>query len=157
MRRGEIHALLGPNGAGKSTLVNLAAELLRPDSGRVYLDGADVTRHAADARARKGLARSFQITELYPDLTVLGNVALASQARAGSMTRLWLRLHRDDGLLKAGKQILVEVDLLERAASVVATLSHGEKRQLEFAMCLCCWTSRWRGWDPRRGRRSWPC
>ncbi len=136
VRRGEIHALLGPNGAGKSTLVNLAAGHLRPDSGRIYVDGADVTRFNADARARRGLARSFQITQLYPELSVLQNVGLAAQAHAGPLTRIWRAAYKDRRLLEAAEQTLLEVDLLERADTIVATLSHGEKRQLEFAMCL---------------------
>ena len=100
VRRGEIHALLGPNGAGKSTLVNLAAGHLRPDSGRIYVDGADVTRFNADARARRGLARSFQITQLYPELSVLQNVGLAAQAHAGPLTRIWRAAYKDRRLLE---------------------------------------------------------
>src|SRR5512134_3275539 len=88
VRQGETHAIIGPNGAGKTTFISQLAGNVRPDSGRIIFSGEDITYLSARKRARKGLARSFQITSVYPEFTALQNVALAVQARSGR-TGFW--------------------------------------------------------------------
>ena len=89
VREGETHAIIGPNGAGKTTLISQLAGNLFPDGGRVRFAGEDITALSAPARARRGFARSFQITSIYPDFTALENVMLAVQAHSGSSFRFW--------------------------------------------------------------------
>src|SRR5206468_10674968 len=89
VREGETHAIIGPNGAGKTTLISQLAGDLRPDRGRVRFAGEDITALSAPARARRGFARSFQITSIYSDFTALENVMLAVQAHSGSSFRFW--------------------------------------------------------------------
>ena len=125
-----------PNGAGKTTLVEQLAGESRPDAGRIRFAGADITRHAAPARAALGIARSFQITSLFPNLTALDNVALAVQARSGHSFGLWHPARREAALRVPARAALEEVGLGERAAVPAGTLAHGEQRQLEIALAL---------------------
>jgi branched-chain amino acid transport system ATP-binding protein len=136
LRPGEIHALIGPNGAGKTTLIHLVSGTLRPDAGRVLLDGRDVTRLSLPQRARRGLARSFQITCVIPGFSALENVALALQARDGSSFRFFRAAHREARLNEAARATLDEVGLGARAAIAAGALSHGERRQLELAVAI---------------------
>ncbi len=133
---GEIHALIGPNGAGKTTLVNLIAGELRPDHGRVWLSGREITRLKVAKRARLGLARSFQISSLFGSLTALEHVALALQGRWGSSFRFWGDAARDEGLLRRARAELARVGLEDAADVPAEALSHGQRRQLELAMAL---------------------
>ena len=135
VREGETHAVIGPNGAGKTTFISQLAGNLLPDSGSVRFAGSDVTRLPAPQRARMGLARSFQITSVYPDFTALDNVALAVQARSGR-TGFWRAARGDASLVEPAKQALQAVGLGERTHVFAANLSHGEQRQLEVAMAL---------------------
>jgi branched-chain amino acid transport system ATP-binding protein len=132
---GEFMALIGPNGAGKTSLFNLISGLRRPSSGRVLLDGADVTGLAPHRRARLGLGRTFQTSAVFGSLTVTENVALAVQARRGGATRPW-RHRRDRDIAVRADQILADVRLTERAESLAGSLAHGEKRKLEIALLL---------------------
>jgi branched-chain amino acid transport system ATP-binding protein len=136
VREGETHAIIGPNGAGKTTFISQLAGNLRPDGGRIVFGGEDVTRLPAPRRARKGLARSFQITSVYLEFTALHNVALAIQARLGHSFRFWRSAFTDPTLLEPARKILEEVGLGARAGTPAASLSHGEQRQLEVAMAL---------------------
>jgi len=136
VREGETHAIIGPNGAGKTTFIGQLAGDLRPDSGRIAFAGEDVTALRAPQRARKGLARSFQITSIYPEFSALANVALAVQAQAGHSFRFWRDARRDASLLDPARKILDDVGLGSRAGTLAANLSHGEQRQLEVAMAL---------------------
>ena len=136
VREGETHAIIGPNGAGKTTFIGQLAGNLRPDSGRILFAGEDVTRLSAPRRARKGLARSFQITSIYPEFSALTNVALAVQAHAGHSFHFWRDARRDPSLADPAKKILEDVGLAARAGELAANLSHGEQRQLEVAMAL---------------------
>jgi branched-chain amino acid transport system ATP-binding protein len=136
LRSGECHALIGPNGAGKTTLVNQLAGLVTPDRGRIYLEGDDVTRLPPHARARRGLARTFQITSILPGFTALENVALAAQARAGTSFRFWARAADETALNERARAALAEVGLEARAAQPAGALAHGEKRALELAVAL---------------------
>jgi branched-chain amino acid transport system ATP-binding protein len=133
---GEVHALIGPNGAGKTTLVAQLAGEVMPDAGTVYFAGIDITRDAPFRRAMHGLARSFQITTICPQFSVLDNVALAVQAHAGHSFRFWRSARRDHTLREPALHWLAEVGLADRAEAQAATLAHGEKRTLELAMAL---------------------
>jgi branched-chain amino acid transport system ATP-binding protein len=133
---GEINAIIGPNGAGKTTLIAELAGELRPDSGSIRFAGADITRLAMARRAALGIARSFQITSIFREFSVLDNVAMAVQAHAGHSFRFWRSARRDARLRDPARQVLAQVGLAERSESRAAALSHGEKRALEIAMVL---------------------
>jgi branched-chain amino acid transport system ATP-binding protein len=133
---GETHAVIGPNGAGKTTFISQLAGNLRPDSGTVRFAGADITALPAPRRARLGLARSFQITSVYPDFSALHNVALAIQAHSGHSFRFWRDARTDPGLIEPARKVLNEVGLSSRVNVLAANLAHGEQRQLEVAMAL---------------------
>jgi branched-chain amino acid transport system ATP-binding protein len=133
---GETHAVIGPNGAGKTTFIGQLAGNLRPDAGRISFAGEDITRLPAARRARKGLARSFQITSVYLEFTALQNVALAVQARSGHSFRFWRDARRDPSLLSPAREFLEQVGLGDRVDVLAANLAHGEQRQLEVAMAL---------------------
>ena len=136
VREGETHAVIGPNGAGKTTFIAQLGGDLRPDAGRIVFAGEDVTELKAPQRARRGLARSFQITSIYPEFSALDNVALAVQAHAGHSFRFWTPARRESALREPARGILDEVGLGARAGVLAANLSHGEQRQLEVAMAL---------------------
>ncbi|MBK4719151.1 ABC transporter ATP-binding protein [Azospirillum sp. YIM DDC1] len=133
---GELHALIGPNGAGKTTLIGQLSGELTPDSGTILFDGRDVTRLPVHKRAQRGLARSFQITSIFPSFTALDNVALAVQAHAGHSFRFWRDAGRDRRLSDPARAVLERVGLGARADTRADALAHGEKRQLELAMAL---------------------
>lgn len=136
VRENEIHAVIGPNGAGKTTLIAQLTGALMPDAGRIEFMGRDITRLPPYTRSQLGLARSFQITSIFLDMTVLGNTALAVQAHAGHSFRFWRRADRDATLLEPARAALARVGLEARAAVPAATLSHGEQRRLEIAIAL---------------------
>jgi branched-chain amino acid transport system ATP-binding protein len=133
---GELHAVIGPNGAGKTTLINQVSGLVTPDSGSIILAGRDVTDLPAHARARLGLARSFQITSVLTGFSALENVALAAQARAGSSFRFLGHAAVEPVLNAAAMAALDEVGLADRACVAAGHLAHGEKRALELAMAI---------------------
>ena len=133
---GEIHAVIGPNGAGKTTLIAQLAGELAPDAGTIRFDGRDVTRLPVHERSRLGLARSFQVTSIFREFTVLDNVALAVQAHSGSSFRFWHDARRDPALRAPARAALAAVGLADRADVVAGNLAHGEQRQLEIAMAL---------------------
>ena len=136
VRPGVRRALIGPNGAGKTTLFNLIAGVLPPSSGRITLFGTDVTRVAQHRRAALGLARTYQITNLFPTLTVLQNVLLAAQAHTRARFAMLRPISRFTDLHQRAHEALAAVGLEDRAGSPVRQLSHGEQRQLEIAMAL---------------------
>jgi branched-chain amino acid transport system ATP-binding protein len=133
---GETHAVIGPNGAGKTTLVNQISGAVAADAGRILFSGRDVTQLSTPARARLGLARSFQITQVLPRFTALENVALAVQARSGSSFRFWQPAQVEEALNAPAREALRAVDLVPRADTLAGALSHGEKRRLELAIAL---------------------
>jgi branched-chain amino acid transport system ATP-binding protein len=133
---GQLHAIIGPNGAGKSTLIGQLAGEISPDGGQIMFNGRDVTRLAMHRRSKLGLARTFQITSLFHDFTVLDNVALAVQAHAGHSFRFWRPARREAQLREPALAALARVGLESRAKVICANLSHGEHRQLEIAMAL---------------------
>ena len=133
---GELHAIIGPNGAGKTTLIGQLAGEIAPDGGRIEFAKADITRLPAWRRSRIGLARSFQITSLFPDFSALDNVALAVQAHAGHSFRFWRDARSEPGLREPARAALARLAIAERADMLVSRLSHGEQRQLELAVAL---------------------
>jgi branched-chain amino acid transport system ATP-binding protein len=133
---GEVHAVIGPNGAGKTTLINQLSGELRPDAGTIRLDGVDVTALPVYRRALLGLGRSYQITSVFPDFTVLVNVVLAVQAHAGHSFSFWKPVLGETALTQRARAAIDQVGLTARADTLVASLAHGERRQLEMAMTL---------------------
>lgn len=136
LRAGEIHALIGPNGAGKSTLIAQITGVLRPDAGRISFAGRRIDRLDAAARARLGLARSFQVSSVAPAFTVLQNVMLAVQGASGRSFGFFRPALRDPSLTGPARACLARVGLSDREAVPAADLSHGERRSLEIAMAL---------------------
>ncbi len=136
LTEGELHALIGPNGAGKTTLLAQLSGELMPDTGRIRFAGRDITALATPARVRLGLARSYQITSLFPRLGTLDNVALAVQQRVGHSFRFWRPARRDARLRDPAGDLLARLGLAERADIPAGQLAHGEQRRLELAMAL---------------------
>jgi branched-chain amino acid transport system ATP-binding protein len=134
--QGELHAIIGPNGAGKTTLISQLAGEIAPNAGHIRFAGRDITGLPIFRRSQLGLARSFQITSLFLDFTVLDNVALAVQAHAGHSFRFWRDARSQSELRTPARAALARVGLAGRADVVVSNLSHGEHRQLEIAMAL---------------------
>ncbi|GAB7528224.1 ABC transporter ATP-binding protein [Pseudomonas sp. 3A(2025)] len=133
---GELHAIIGPNGAGKSTLIAQIAGEITPDKGRILLKGEDITHVPAHRRPGLGLARAFQVSQLYPEFTLQENVAIAIAAREGKTFGMWKPLGSDPHLMQSAASYLQRVDLGARVHSLVSELSHGERRQLEIALAL---------------------
>jgi len=133
---GEVHAVIGPNGAGKTTLINQLAGEISPDAGAIRFDGREIAHEPVYRRALLGLGRSYQITSVFAEFTVLTNVMLAVQAHAGHSFRFFRPLVAERDLLERAREALGEVGLASKADVVVATLAHGERRQLEVAMTL---------------------
>jgi branched-chain amino acid transport system ATP-binding protein len=132
----ETHAIIGPNGAGKTTLIAQLQGEIHPDAGTISFGARDITRAPAHRRAQLGLARSFQITSIFPAFTTLGNVALAVQSIAGHSFHFFAPALEDRALTQSAREALDTVGLTHRAAILANDLSHGEKRQLELAMAL---------------------
>lgn len=133
---GEIHALIGPNGAGKSTLIKQVAGALVPDAGTVWLNGRDVTKLPTAARARAGLGRTFQISSLAMEYTVLQNAVLGALGARGSVWRFLGNVMRDKALRGTAERALARVGLMEQALVRTSELSHGQRRLLEVAVAL---------------------
>jgi branched-chain amino acid transport system ATP-binding protein len=136
VREGELHAVIGPNGAGKTTLIAQLSGMLAPTRGQIVFDGEDVTGLGTVERVRRGIARSFQITSLWPALTVLENVIVAVQAHLGHAFRFWERARDAAAVRDPAMQMLQRVALAHRAHLPTQALSHGEQRQLELAVTL---------------------
>jgi ABC-type branched-subunit amino acid transport system ATPase component len=137
VERGARHALIGPNGAGKTTVINLLSGVLTPTNGRIVFDGQDITARRAHQRVRLGMARSFQINQLFGELTPIETLGLAVSERLGTGAQLWSRLGQ--------KAVVAEIaELVERfhLADVVdtrtATLPYGKQRLLELALAIAC-------------------
>ena len=133
---GARHALIGPNGAGKSTFVGLITGTLRPDSGRVLLGGHDVTRTGFSARVRRGLVRSFQVTSLFAEMSVLDSVLLAIAEREGRSARMLRPLGRYGAFVDEAGEILRSVGLIGVAKRPVSDLAYGQQRVVEIALAL---------------------
>ncbi len=135
---GERRALIGPNGAGKTTLFNLVSGQLTASEGKIVLFGRDVTRLPPHRRAALGLARTFQITNLFVNLTVLENVLMAVQALESTKLMLLRPVASYPHLFTRASEVLASVGLADKEGEVVKNLSHGEQRQMEIAMALAC-------------------
>lgn len=133
---GEVTAIVGPNGAGKTTFFNLISGQIRASSGRVNLQGRDITRLSASARTRRGLGRAFQLTNLFPGLSVLENVRITLQAREGKGFRMFRSAASDWELLDDAERLLYRIRLFEMADKPVTALSHGDQRKLEVALLI---------------------
>lgn len=133
---GELHAVIGPNGAGKTTLIAQLAGERQPDSGRIRFADNDITSVPMHTRSALGLARTFQITSLFLNLSVLDNVALAVQAHAGHSFRFWRSARSEMELREPARAALDRVGLSARTHLPASALSHGEHRQIELAMAL---------------------
>jgi branched-chain amino acid transport system ATP-binding protein len=134
--RGETHALIGPNGAGKTTLIAQIQGELASDAGQIGFAGSDITGEPPYRRAKLGIARTFQITSIFPEFSVLTNVAFAKQASSGHSMHFWKSVELDTGLLSAASAAAIQVGLEPRLKDAACDLSHGERRQLELAMAL---------------------
>ncbi len=133
---GEIHVVIGPNGAGKSTLTNLLSGDLPPTSGEVMFEGRNIAGCASDEISRRGIGRSYQKTNIFLPFTVFENCRLAAQSRRPHALRIFHRAERYTEINRKAEAAMAAAGLGHRADRVAATLSHGEQRQLEIAMCL---------------------
>jgi branched-chain amino acid transport system ATP-binding protein len=136
VRAGEIHALIGPNGAGKTTLIAQLVGELKHDAGTIELEGKDIGTLPTAQRIGLGLARTFQITSLLSEYTVLDNVAIAVQVRQGHSFRFWGDVRREAALREEALAFLETIGLAARADERVDNLSHGEQKQLELAVAI---------------------
>jgi branched-chain amino acid transport system ATP-binding protein len=136
VRRGHIHALIGPNGAGKTTCFNLLTKFLEPTRGTIRFNGRDITREAPAQIARRGVVRSFQISAVFPHLTVLENVRVALQRKLGTSFHFWRSERSLDVLKECAEQLLAEVGLEGFADKPTVDLPYGRKRALEIATTL---------------------
>ncbi len=136
VNRGHIHALIGPNGAGKTTCFNLLTKFLKPSSGEIFFNGQNITGEKPAQIARKGIIRSFQISAVFPELTVLENVRIGLQRTRSNTWQFW---RSDDSLSSLNnrcRELLAEVDLLEFENHITSNLPYGRKRALEIATTL---------------------
>ncbi len=136
VRRGSIHALIGPNGAGKTTCFNLLTKFLTPTSGQIIFDGHDITNETPAHIARRGVIRSFQISSVFPHLTVLENVRVALQRTLHNSFHFWRSERSLDSLNDRAMALLQQVDLEKYAPLTAVELSYGRKRALEIATTL---------------------
>ena len=136
VRRGHIHALIGPNGAGKTTCFNLLTKFLEPTRGQIRFNGIDITREAPEKIARRGIVRSFQISAVFPHLTVLENVRIALQRKLGTSFHFWKSDRSLDLLNGRAMELLTAVDLQDYADMVTVEMPYGRKRALEIATTL---------------------
>ncbi len=134
--RGARHALIGPNGAGKTTFVNQLSGVLQPSSGSIALYGQDITRLRPDLRVRAGLARTFQINQLFRDLTPRETLGIAVAQRLGSGGRLWRSFARDPAIAAESAALLAEFRLDDVADTRTASLAYGKQRLLEIALAI---------------------
>ena len=136
VRRGDIHALIGPNGAGKTTCFNLLTKFIAPTSGRIYFNDTEITRERPAQIARRGIIRSFQISAVFPQLTVLENVRISPQRRTGASFQFWRNERCLDALNERAMDLLEQVDLAGFAQDLTVNLPYGRKRALEIATTL---------------------
>ncbi len=136
LRMGEIHGLIGPNGAGKTTLIAQIMGGLKPDSGVIEFDGTDITSFTTESRAQAGLGRTFQISQLAMDQTVLQNVVLGTVGETRGVWKFWRPVLAVQELRERAMESLSDVGLADKAATPVSELSHGGRRQLEVAIAL---------------------
>jgi branched-chain amino acid transport system ATP-binding protein len=133
---GTLTAIVGPNGAGKTTYFNLISGQLKASAGTVRLNGVDITHDSASARTHRGLGRAFQLTQLFPGLSVLENVRLAVQSRRHEGLKLWSVWLDQTATLQRAHELVAQVQLADRADALASSLPHGDQRKLEVAMLM---------------------
>ncbi len=133
---GDLHSIIGPNGAGKTTLFNILTGNLKPTRGSVWFKGRDVTHEPLHRRVHLGIGRSFQITNIFPNLTVLENVRLAAQALGGDNFKFWWHYRRFKQYSEQAMAAIGQVGLLDKVGIPAAILPHGDQRKLELAILL---------------------
>ena len=138
VERGARQALIGPNGAGKTTLINLLTGVTEPTAGTIWLDGQDITKLAPHARVRRGIVRTFQINQLFGELTPLQSLALAVSAHLGLSAQWWRPLGSDARVVQACEKLLAQFHLDDVMNQQVKLLAYGKRRLLEIATALAC-------------------
>jgi branched-chain amino acid transport system ATP-binding protein len=133
---GELRAVIGPNGAGKTTFFNLISGFLAPSSGRILFDGADITRMLPARRVWRGMARTFQVTEVFPELTASENLRIAVEVASGYRLRPWLSRAADSAVRARVDELAAMGGLGDNASRPVGELSHGDQRAIEIMMAL---------------------
>jgi branched-chain amino acid transport system ATP-binding protein len=133
---GELRAIIGPNGAGKTTFFNLITGFFPPTSGQILLDGKDITRTSAVERVAMGMARTFQVTEIFPELSIRENIRIAVESSGGFRLRPWLGRHEATQVRERIDEMLIATRLTEQADRLVGELAHGDQRSAEIAMAL---------------------
>ena len=136
VEQGEIHAIIGPNGAGKTTLIHQISGAIAPNEGSIVFDGREVIHLSMHQRVTQGLARSYQITNIFKSYSVLDNLALTVQARSGSSMRFWKQAISERALFDEARAIGERVGLGNRIDTIASSLAHGEQRQLEVGLAL---------------------
>ncbi len=136
VRRNSLHAIIGPNGAGKTTFFNLLSGNLEPTSGQVIFKGRDITHQPVHRSIHFGIGRSFQITNIFPNLTVFENIRLAAQALGSDNFKFWRAASAFKQYEARTWEVIEKVGLKERAATLAKTLPHGDQRKLELGMIL---------------------
>ena len=134
--KGSMHAIIGPNGAGKTTLFNLLSGMMAPDSGKIFYKGENITHVAPPRRAHMGIGRSFQITSIFPNLTVLENIRLGAQAMGKDNFRIFNLAEQYPVYTEKAMEVITLVGLLGRENVLARNLAHGEKRKLELGIML---------------------
>ena len=133
---GELRAIIGPNGAGKTTFFNLITGFFPPTSGDILMDGSNISRVPAAARVKMGMGRTFQITEIFPELTVRENTRIAVETGLGFSLRAWLSVAEKKRVADASEEVMTMANLTSKADRLVGELSHGDQRSAEIAMAL---------------------
>jgi len=133
---GELRAVIGPNGAGKTTFFNMISGSIAPSGGKILFDGADVTMMPPDARVRAGMARTFQITEIFPELSVRENLRIGVEVASGYRLRPWLNATARHATERRIEELLAMGGLVDKADRLVGELSHGDQRAAEIMMAL---------------------
>ena len=133
---GELRAIIGPNGAGKTTFFNLITGFFPPSSGEIVLDGQNINRVPASERVKMGMGRTFQITEIFPELTVRENIRIAVETGLGFSLRAWLSGSDRKRVIDASEEVMALANLVSKADRLVGELSHGDQRATEIAMAL---------------------
>ena len=136
VEEGELRAIIGPNGAGKTTFFNLISGFLRPSSGRIFFDGEDITSLLPARRVWRGIARTFQVTEVFPELSVRENLRIAVEVASGFRLRPWLSRAADDMVRSRLADLIGMGDLAGKADQPVGELAHGDQRATEIMMAL---------------------
>ncbi len=136
VQSGQTHAIIGPNGAGKTTLIHQIAGGLQPNEGCIFFDGEDITALPMHRRVQLGLARSYQITNIFKSCSVLDNLALAVQARSGTSMHFWRPAISDSALFDEARELAATVGLEQHIGTLARNLAHGQQRQLEVGLAL---------------------